>query len=92
MDVKFWGLPLPVWGGLCLALAVLFIFLWPANKQVSGVPYLILRWAHALVWMVLAVSCFVRAWIPRSAGTANVLAFLALPVYLIFVFTFISTK
>jgi hypothetical protein len=50
--------------------------------------YGILRWSHALVWMLLAMSCFLRpVRLLGGVGAANLVASLALVVYLIFMAT-----
>lgn len=89
MSLKFLGLPLFVWGGLCLVVALAFTVFWPSSKvgaDTSALRYLVLRWFHALVWLLLALSCFIRgAGVSGGAGAANLVALVALPVYLVFV-------
>jgi hypothetical protein len=88
------GVPSFAWGLLCSAVAVIFAVLWPRMKRPgkAGVlPSLILRWFHALVWVLLAVSFFLRGGqVLGGSATANVLALLALIVYLIFMVTLLS--
>lgn len=88
MTLKFLGLPLFVWGGLCLVVALVFTLFWPSGKvgaDTTALRYFVLRWFHALVWLLLALSCFIRgAEILGGAGTANLVALAALPVYLAF--------
>lgn len=57
----FIGVPLWVWGCACLLLSIVWIFLWPQNavSASSGVRFFIIRWFHALVWLVLAVAAFI---------------------------------
>jgi hypothetical protein len=86
------GAPWLAWGGVCLVVAVVYSVVWPRPKQpVSMRPlwrHLVLRWAHALVWLLLAGSCFLRMpdW-PGSVSVANALAPLALLVYASFLAT-----
>jgi len=88
------GLPLPVWGGLALAVALVFAFVVP-NKAVvlnaSGLRFFILRWFHSLAWVALAAAAFFRA-AGGASGTARMIAFAGLPLYLIYLFTFVSSK
>ena len=63
--------------------------LWPRPKQ--GVQrtfwrHLMLRWSHALVWLLLALSCFLRPLaLPGGRIIPNVLAVLALAAYFSFI-------
>lgn len=94
MKTKLWGVPLVVWGVICLALAILWIVVWPSDKAVpeDGLRYFILRWFHALTWLLLALSAWVAAFnLPGGARTAKVMAYLSLPVYLIFLAAFITS-
>ncbi len=87
MESKFLGVPLVVWGVVCLVIAAVFVFVWPHDRvaDTSGLRYMLVRWGHALVWLLLASSCFVRVVLGRSgAGLANNVAFAALIVYVSF--------
>ena len=94
MKTKLWGVPLVVWGVICLALAILWIVVWPSDKAVAedGLRFFILRWFHALTWLLLALSALIAAF-NRLGGvrTAKVMAYLSLPVYLIFLAAFITS-
>ena len=96
MNTAFLGVPWLVWGLLCLAVAVIFTVSWPRGKRpgkARPLQSLILRWFHALVWLLLAVSFFLRdAKVFGGSGTANVLALLALGVYLIFMGTVLRSS
>lgn len=91
MAQDFLGIPLLAWSGLALLVAVLFAFVWPrrrVNAATSRSAYLILRWSHSFVWLLLAASLFVRATgILGGPGTANILALMALVIYLVFMIT-----
>jgi hypothetical protein len=95
MEAKFLGVPMFVWGGLCLVVAIVFTIIWPSNKvanDTTALRYIVLRWFHALVWVLLALSCFVRgAGIFGGDGPANLVALAALPVYLIFMAALLSS-
>jgi hypothetical protein len=96
MDTAFLGIPWFVWGFLCLVVAVIFTVIWPHGKcsdNAGALASIILRWFHALVWVLLAVSFFVRSGqVLGGSGTANVLALLALAVYLIFLGTLLTSS
>jgi hypothetical protein len=96
MDTVFLGVPWFVWGFLCRAVAIIFTVIWPRGKhpgKARALQYLILRWFHALVWVLLAVSFFLRdGKVLGGSATANVLALLALLVYLIFMGTLLRSS
>ncbi len=93
MTSPLFGMPWPVLGGLCLVVAAIYTVVWPRPRDPTARArpawrHLVLRWCHALVWLLLALSCFVRP--ARSLGgsaTANVLELLALVAYVIFLAT-----
>lgn len=81
------GLPLVVWGLICLAAAVAWSFFWPADRAIgaAGLRFFLIRWGHALVWALLAAMCFIKAsGPPASSGTGNLVGLAALAVYLAF--------
>ena len=96
MPSTFLGFPLQTWGLLCLAVAVAYYFKWPKPKpDRTGPPrtalvHYILRLFHSLVWLLLALACFLWAAGPSTA--ANSLALAGLIVYLIFLFTLIRDR
>jgi hypothetical protein len=87
MAETFLSIPFLFWGIVCLLVAGVFAVAWPRNKVVlaNRTRYIILRWGHSLVWVFLALSCFIR--IPGNSGLADLVAFLALPTYMIFLVT-----
>ncbi len=94
MGTTFLGFSWYVWGSLCLIIAAIYTVLWPRSRQ--GVErslwrYIVLRWFHALVWLLLAASCFLRpALLPGGRIIPNVLAILALVAYFTFMGTLMS--
>ena len=90
---KVWGLPSLVWIGACLAVAVLYMFLWPQQKvapDTAWTRYLVLRTFHALVWLLLAASFWLRG-LDGGATAANRVALTALVAYLVFMATFLTS-
>ena len=57
------GVNWAVWGGVCLLVAAIYTLVWPRPGQAACPAWrrAVLRWAHALVWLALGVSCFLRA-------------------------------
>ncbi len=91
MNTGWFNLPWWVWGVLCLAVALIYTFVWPQSKVMPDVVawrYFILRWGHALVWVILATSFFVRGAI---GGAANLVALAGLVVYGVFMALFVSS-
>jgi hypothetical protein len=95
MSSRFLGVPWLFWGLAMLAPATVFALIWPRGLVVAASPlrYLILRWAHALVWLLLGLSCFLRVPLQaESATVANGLMVVAGAVYLVFVLTLVSRQ
>jgi len=95
MDAKLIGIPLVVWGALCLLLAAIWMIVWPHGKANAddGLRFVILRWFHALVWLLLALAAFLAAFnLLGGAATARIVAFLALITYLVFMVTLTTNR
>ncbi|CAN5893323.1 hypothetical protein BH24DEI2_BH24DEI2_28230 [soil metagenome] len=93
---KVWGLSAIVWTGLCLAVTVLYLFLWPQQKVTADTAlarHFVLRFCHALVWLLLAVSFWLRGLDGLDGGVtaANRVALAALVAYLVFIATFLTS-
>lgn len=89
------GIPLSTWGIVCLGVAVLYFFFWPKPKAADQPPrsprtHFVLRWFHSIVWLLLGAACFL--WAGGSSTLANVLALLALALYLVFVVTLLGER
>lgn len=88
MYTKLFGVPVFVWGGICLLLTILWIFVWPHNRVVptDRLRYIVLRCFHALVWLILALAAFVAGFDGLGGeSVAKPIAFLSLMVCLIFI-------
>lgn len=95
MTTTFLGIPFLIWGLLCLVLTVIWVFVWPSGKAIGtdGLRAIILRWFHALVWLLLAASAFIAGFnVLGGESTARFVAFLSLITYLIFMFTLVTSK
>ena len=86
--MKIAGVPVQVLGALALVVAVVWVFVWP-QRDVDGLAYLMLRWGHALVWLLLAVAAFLA---PVTATAAKGAAIAAGVVYLAFLVTITLTR
>ncbi len=80
------GIPFVVWGILGLVIATIWLFVWPSDKVAgaSTLQFIVLRWFHALVWLLLSAAAFAAA-TPRGARMASVLGWSALATYVVFV-------
>jgi hypothetical protein len=88
----FLNLPYFAWTALALVVAGIFVYVWPhkAVTMTTGFRYLVIRWGHALTWVLLAVSFFLRGVSPSLNGTANLVAASGGLAYLLFmVMTFV---
>lgn len=89
----FLNVPWLAWAALSLALAVLWVFVGPHTRMPpdGGLRFLVIRWGHALTWLLLAASFFLRGVAPARAGAANALAVAGGVVYALFiVMTFVA--
>jgi hypothetical protein len=85
---RFLGLPMTIWGVVCLAVAVVWIYVWPEEQAVgaSGLQLWLIQWGHALVWFLLAVVCFMQAGSSRLARWSGLVGLGALAIYIAFLF------
>ena len=95
MNDKFFGVPLFVWAVLCIALAVVWVVFWPRDRVggVGSIRYIVLRWFHALTWLLLGVAALIAG--IDSAGNARLakaVSICSLVVYLIFMGAFVTSK
>lgn len=91
MTSGFLNIPWAIWGLLALGIAVIFVIVVPRRQKVyelQGMTFIIVRWFHSLVWLLLSVSFFIRD-IPALNGLANPLAALGGLTYLIYMVTLV---
>lgn len=85
----FLNLPWFAWAAIALAVALLYSFVWPHKQAVLpiGFRFFVLRWGHALTWLLLAVSFALRDLDPKFNGLANGIAVMSGLSYLLFILT-----
>jgi len=83
----FLNLPWFVWAGLALVVAVVYSFVWPQKTATAatGFRFFILRWGHALTWVLLAINFLLRGLSPSLNGVANILALAGGLMYALFI-------
>lgn len=94
MPLLFDFAPPWVWALVCSVVAVFYVVRWPASRagaERRGFRYVVLRWFHALVWLVLAASVGLYALederLPRVAKGLAVLALVLYAVFAVVVLT-----
>ena len=99
MNTPLLGVPWPIWGIVCLVLGTVYLVIWPRPRTTArpvrrpAWRHFILRWFHALVWLLLALACFIQAgWLPGGPIIATAIALLSLPAYAIFVATLLLER
>jgi len=88
----FLNLPWFLWAALALIIAVIYSFVWPhkAVEAATGFRFFILRWGHALTWVLLAINFALRGINPNLNGVANIIALLGGLMYALFmIMTFV---
>jgi drug/metabolite transporter (DMT)-like permease len=93
MNSTFWGQPVEMWVGLCLAVAAFYTILWPRpmpGEQRSPWTGFLLRWGHALVWALLAAALLAYRYI--GLLPAQVLGLAGLILYVLFMATLLRRR
>ncbi|MCC7119503.1 MAG: hypothetical protein IT310_13345 [Anaerolineales bacterium] len=90
----FLGLPWLVWAGVALLIALVYSFFGiPKSAELAvGLRFFILRWGHALTWVLLAINFALRGAAPNLDGLANVIAAAGGVMYLLFMLTAFVVK
>ncbi|WP_430790000.1 hypothetical protein [Actinoplanes sp. G11-F43] len=88
--IKLLGVPAFAWSALCLALSVLWLFVWPSGQAATttGFVWFALRWSHSLTWLILAVAAALAGF--GAAAAAQRVAMLALPAYATFLYATVT--
>jgi hypothetical protein len=82
----FLNFPWFLWAGIALLVAVIFSFIWPHKvvTKASAFRFFIVRWGHALTWILLAINFVLRGINPSLSGAANWVALAGGVMYLLF--------
>lgn len=90
----FLNLPWFLWAAIALVIAVVYSFIWPhrAAAAASGFSLFIIRWGHAVTWILLAINFVLRGISPSWNGTANLIALLGGLVYALFIILAFAVK
>ena len=95
MQPSFLGLSLTYWAIPCLMMAAIWTIIWPSYRAQNASPLrrLVLRWAHALTWLLLAIALLLAGTGLAGGGrTAAVLGVLALVAYISFLYVTLTTN
>jgi hypothetical protein len=90
----FLALPWFVWAVLALLIAVIYTFIWPqkAVTETAGFRFLLLRWGHAVTWLLLTINFVVRGISPSLHDAANLVALAGGLIYLLFLLSTFVVK
>ena len=80
------NLPWFAWATLALIIALVYSFVWPKDRiaDLSGFRFLVLRWGHALTWLLISINFILRGIDPKLDGMANLIAASGGLIYLLF--------
>ena len=72
---------------ISLIVAVIYSFVWPrkAVTKTAGFRFFILRWGHALTWILLAINFILRGVGPDLNGASSFFALAGGVMYVLFV-------
>jgi hypothetical protein len=92
----FLNIPWWIWGSLALVIASIYAFYVPKAESVyatRGFQFVVVRWFHSLVWIILALSFFMRAVEQKVVSDwANPVAMIGGILYVIFFIAYIQLK
>jgi len=82
----FFGLPWFSWAGFSLIIAVIYSFLWPKKSVTAntGFRFFVLRWGHAVTWVLLTINFVLRGIGPDLNGMASFFALAGAVTYVLF--------
>ncbi|NJM06762.1 hypothetical protein HC891_12135 [Candidatus Gracilibacteria bacterium] len=84
MNERFLGVPLIFWGIGCLAVALVWVFVWPAERAVGvgGLRWFLIRWGHTLTWICLAACVLCAPAVSRNSYPGRPVGLLGLAAYI----------
>jgi len=91
----FLNLPWFVWAAVALAIAVIYFFIFPQKAfpmSAADFRFLVLRYAHTLTWLLLAINFLLRRLSADFNGAANSVAAVGGLMYLLFLVTTFVVK
>ena len=90
----FLNLPWFLWATLALLIAIIYTFIWPQKsvEATNDFRFFIVRWGHALTWLLLALNFVLRGISPSLSSTANWVALAGGLMYLVFLMTTFMVK
>jgi hypothetical protein len=89
----FLNLPWFAWAAIALLVAILYSFVWPRDRiaELNSFRFLVLRWGHALTWLLMSINFILRGIDPKYNEVANLIAAVGGLTYLLFmVMTFVA--
>ena len=82
----FLNLPWFAWAALALIVAVVYSFVWPQKAlTMEGFRFFVIRWGHAVTWLLLAINFILRGISPSLNGVANLVALAGAAMYFLFI-------
>jgi len=71
---------------LALIVAGIFVYVWPSKvvTETTGFRHFVIRWGHALTWLLLALSFFLRGIGPELNGGSSFFALAGGVLYVMF--------
>jgi hypothetical protein len=90
----FLNLPWFAWAVVALLVAIVYSLVWPKDRVTdpSGFRFLILRWGHALTWLLITINFVLRGIDPKYNEAANLFAAAGGLIYLLFMIMTFVTK
>ena len=90
----FLNLPWFLWAGTALVIAILYSIYWPSKvlTEAAGLRFFVIRWGHALTWLLLTINFILRGIDPKFNGAANIIAGAGGVIYLLFIATTFIVK
>ena len=91
----FFDIPWFLWAVFSALIALIYSFVWPkkAATESTGLRRFVIRWGHALTWILLTINFVVRGIGPDFSGGASFFAFAGAIMYVMFIAaTFIVKK
>jgi hypothetical protein len=86
------NVPWALWAGLAFAIAAVFTIVAPGSSGTTGLRFVVLRWFHPLTWLLLGLSAVIHGSVVGGSRPADLVAQLALVVYVAYLLTFVEAR